>query len=69
MFNNDDIDSFTKKIHRWYGVSTEVSGAPKVKINIDGKFDNESLKNVLESLKFSTGINYNFDNNIVKLRF
>lgn len=69
VFKNDDFKTFTKKIQRWYGVVVEVSGTPEVEININGKFDNESLINVLESLKFSTGIDYNLIDQKVKIQF
>ena len=69
VFKNDDIKSFTDKIQRWYGVLVEVSGTPKEKIDINGKFDNENLKNVLESLKFSTDIKYQLTDNRVQIQF
>lgn len=69
VFKNDQLDTFIEKIQRWYGVSVDVIGTPKEKININGKFDNESLEIVLESLKFSIGINYEIIDNRVQIKF
>lgn len=69
VFKDDHLDSFIEKIERWYGVSVNVTGTPHEKININGKFDNENLENVLESLKFSIGIDYEIVDNKVRIKF
>jgi transmembrane sensor len=69
VFKNDDINDFINKIQRWYGVVVEISGSSREKININGKFVNESLEIVLESLKFSIGIDYKIIENKVFINF
>jgi transmembrane sensor len=62
VFKNDSYEEFIKKLERWYGVSVNVLVKPRQAINVNGRFNNESLDLVLEGLKFSLDIDYRFDN-------
>jgi len=65
-FRQSDLAEFVSRIERWYGVNVMVIGAPKKDWKINGRFENESLRNVLESLSFARQINYEMkDKNVV----
>lgn len=69
VFKGDNMASFIDKIERWYGVTVTEAGKPQERINISGRFDNESLKQVLESMKFSLGIDYEISGKTVEIRY
>ena len=68
VFKQSSLASFIGVIKRWYDVEVQVEGSARPDVKINGRFDNETLKVVLESLKFSTGINYDLNNRKVKLK-
>lgn len=57
------------RLERWYGVKIVVSGKPAQPKAISGRFDNESLENVLQSISFPGGFNYNIDGKNVIINF
>jgi ferric-dicitrate binding protein FerR (iron transport regulator) len=57
------------ELERWYGINVIVKDSSILKRKISGIYENESLTEVLESLKFATGFRYNIeDNNLVIYR-
>ncbi|MGF1636184.1 MAG: FecR family protein [Cyclobacteriaceae bacterium] len=69
IFQKTSLQEFIDIIERWYDVTVLVSGKPTDTWRINGRFNNEELKNVLESLKFAKEINYELKNNVVTLKF
>jgi transmembrane sensor len=69
VFKNDNYEEFIKKLERWYGVSVNVLVKPQKALNVNGRFNNESLDLVLESLKFSLDIDYQLNNKEVLIKF
>ena len=67
VFKQSNLSDFINVIERWYDVEVNITGNPQSDIKISGRFDNETLKVVLESLKFSTKINYDLNDRNVKL--
>ncbi len=58
VLDNLGFDDFLMKIRRWYGVDVEVVGRPNKKWNIHGRFDKESLEEVLLGVQFTHGIQF-----------
>ncbi len=67
-FHQADLQEFMSKLSRWYGVSFEIEGKENTQWSIDGRFENESLEEILESLSFTYKINYELKNNQVILK-
>ena len=64
-FDNEPIENVLKTLSRWYGIDIEVEGGGVSDCRITLKQQNESLTNILEILKYTTGINYEFKENKV----
>ncbi|MCC5932384.1 MAG: FecR domain-containing protein [Cyclobacteriaceae bacterium] len=69
IFEKSDLKEFVHTIERWYDVGVEIQGTPSEHWRISGSFDNETLKNVLESLSFARKIDYSLRGNNVILKF
>ena len=67
VFKQANLKDFIHTIERWYGVNVELSGNSDGEWRINGRFDNETLKVVLESLQFSRTVDYELNNKEVKL--
>lgn len=69
IFEKSDFMEVKKSLERWYGVDIEVVGAPDSSWRINGSFKNESLENILNSIDFTTPIDYSITNKKVKIIF
>lgn len=58
IFQRASLDEFVHRISRWYGVGFDIQGYPDQPWSIDGRFENESLEEILESLSFTYKIDY-----------
>jgi len=56
-------------LERWYGVDIQLKNNPNQPWNVNGLFDNEALDNVLNSLSFSLGFDYEIDGKKVYITF
>ncbi len=68
-FNEDDFNSFIKKIERWYDVKVEVTGKPPHNWRIKASFKNEYLSNVLKSIAFNKRFRYEIEGKKLKFIF
>jgi ferric-dicitrate binding protein FerR (iron transport regulator) len=68
VFYHASLDEFVREIERWYGVTVMVEGKPAVAWSIDGKFENESLREILEGLSYTYKIDYTLEKNKVTLK-
>lgn len=67
VFHQAKLSEFVNKLSRWYGVEFELQGQASTEWSIDGRFENESLEEILESLSFTYKINYELKDNQVIL--
>lgn len=67
IFDNTPMDMVIKELERWHGASVTVVNDKVYKYTFTAKFKQESLVQVLESIKFCTDINYTIDGNDVVL--
>jgi transmembrane sensor len=68
VFNNTDFAGFIEKLEQWYGVEIDVTSQPSEKWQVNGHFDNESLKEVLVGIQFVYDIDYEINDNRVTLK-
>ena len=68
VFKKTNLKDFIHTIERWYGVTVDLSGNVEVDCSINGRFENELLEVVLESLEYSREVDYKLDNKKVRLK-
>lgn len=66
VFNEYSFEEVVKTLERWYGVQIRVTGKPQL-WSFNGRFDNKSLDQVLESLSFTYDLSYSIHGKIVEL--
>ena len=68
VFEDADLNEFITTLERWYGVTFEVTGKQTNRWHIEGKFDNETLKEIMEGLSFTYNIQYEMEGKTVKIK-
>ncbi len=70
-FEGADIHTLVRQLERWYGVDIEISSnnPSNTTMQYTGKFKNENLQNVLESIGFVQQFKYEIKDNKVTLFF
>jgi transmembrane sensor len=69
FFEDATWKTVVNELERWYGVEFVIRNQPMVDKLYTGSFNNQSLKNVLESLGFSKNFNFLIDGHKVYLTF
>lgn len=69
VFDGDSFEQVAKKIHAWYGVEVQIKGTPPRDWKLTGKFENENLSNVIETIKFSRKFEHKLDSNKLLITF
>lgn len=83
-FNSDQVLAWTKKtiffdkvpiseairaLENWYGVHFSFKNTPPTNLLLTGKFEDETLKNVLEGLKYTSDIQYELEGKKITISF
>ncbi len=63
------FDVTIAKLERWYGVDFKIEKGPSKSLTCNGRFDNEYLSNVLTSLGYSAGFQFDIEDKIVYIKF
>lgn len=58
VLNNNTLQEVAFILEDWYGVTIQLKNTSLLTCRITGTYQNESLKNILEAISFSTGIKY-----------
>ena len=84
LFNEDEVLGWTKKmiifnktpvseairiLENWYGITIQFQNNPSPGLLLSGRFENETLRNVLEGLSYTTKLEFEIENDIVKIKF
>lgn len=69
FFDNAGILEVVKACERWYSVEFSIKGTPPEGWQFTGKFKNEYLENVLESMRYGKDFDYSIQNKHVELIF
>lgn len=67
IFDNVPFGEFVKRLERWYGVQMVVSAAPSDQWRVNGRFDNDSLEEVLLGVQFTYGLDFQINGKQVTL--
>lgn len=68
-FDGEDFQSFIGKLEQWYGVKIIVEGEPPQNWRIRGKFADEYLTNILNSISFNKDFTYKINRKEVVFTF
>ncbi|MEQ9289351.1 MAG: DUF4974 domain-containing protein [Cyclobacteriaceae bacterium] len=66
-FEKASADELIKSLERWYDVEIEVVNPNNLEVSVSGEFKNQSLRNVLTGLGYSSGFDYQITKNQVKI--
>ena len=66
-FENTPLNEVIKKLERWYGTTFIVKDSNILRIRLTAEYENESVIQILESIKFSADIEYTIKKNTVVL--
>lgn len=69
VFHKTPLLEAIRVLENWYGVHIQVLNRPSHKILLSGKFQEETLENVLEGLRFSTRFEFKIDKENVTIKF
>ncbi len=67
IFDNTPLSEVIKKLERWYGTTFIVENSNILDIRLTAEYENESIVQILESIKFSANIEYTIKDNVVRL--
>lgn len=65
VFKNESFAELTEKMNKWYHTEIRIEDTSLLKERFTGVFQNESLQEALEALRFTYGFNYTIQNNKV----
>jgi len=65
-FRNDPLDVIARRLERWYDIDIEINGSISPDYRLRATFVNESLEDVLYSLKRTMPIDYRIENGNLK---
>ncbi|RRB04405.1 FecR family protein [Larkinella rosea] len=65
ILKNADFQEIKKKLERWYAVNFVVQKGLKVKEDFSARFNNTSLKSILDALNYTSNFQYELVNNTV----
>lgn len=69
LFDGESFSEFVRRLEVWYGVEIKVIGTPPQNWRIRGKFDNEYLSNILNSISFNKDFSYEINRKDVVFMF
>lgn len=69
IFDKTPFDEAVKALEIWYGTAISIKGMDNRQFMINGRFENEQLDKILESMKFSLGFSYTIDQQRVTIEF
>lgn len=67
VFNNKTLAEAARILERWYGVTVKIKDEALKEVVLSGSHEDVSLKEVLESIQFILGIEYNMKGDSVTI--
>jgi transmembrane sensor len=69
FFRDAALGEVIHTLENWYGVNISLIGRPKEGWKFSARFENESLRNVMEALQYAQGLNYTLKDKKVTIEF
>ncbi len=67
IFNNKSFSELIVDLERWYGVNIELKNKKLTSERFTGKFDTESIEQVMDALKLTTNFKYEINKNHIEI--
>jgi ferric-dicitrate binding protein FerR (iron transport regulator) len=68
IFKDAGFEEMIIQLERWYGVDFQIHGKPSKIWNINGRYQNEKLENILISLNFVYDLEYDIQGKNITLK-
>lgn len=68
IFKDAGFEELITQLERWYGVDFQIHGKPSKIWNINGRYQNEKLENILVSLNFVYDLEYDIQEKNITLK-
>lgn len=69
IFNKTPVSEAVRILENWYGISVTTENQPSPGLLLSGRFEDETLENVLSGLSYTTELTYRIQNDTVIIRF
>jgi transmembrane sensor len=69
LFDNTPMPKAVRVLENWYGVKFHFVNQPEHKISFKGRFQDETLQNVMKGLSYAAGFSYRIDGDRVYITF
>lgn len=58
LFEDAGLDEFVDQLERWYGVDIQIFGSPSKEWKVNGRYQNQTLEDILTGMDFVYGVEY-----------
>ncbi|MFC4870869.1 FecR family protein [Negadavirga shengliensis] len=69
IFQETPLQEAVRVLENWYGVKVEIINRPPIPVKLSGRFENETLTNVLEGLCYASGFEYKMQKDKITIKF
>lgn len=69
IFNKTPVSEAVRILENWYGIPFHLENKPGPGLLLSGRFEDETLENVLQGLSYTTDLEYKINNGTVIIRF
>lgn len=69
VFEKTKLEEAIRVLENWYGVNFYFQNTPNKSLTLSGKFQDETLRNVLEGLSYSARFDFDIKKDKVEIRF
>ena len=67
VFERATFEEIVKKLERWYGVEFEIDKSVEITDGFTGRFDNQSLRRVLEGIGYTSKFDFKIEGKKIKI--
>jgi len=69
IFNKTSVPEAIRILENWYGVTFNLENKPHPGLLLSGRFENETLQNVLEGLSYTTKLKFEIRDEVINIKF
>jgi ferric-dicitrate binding protein FerR (iron transport regulator) len=69
IFNKTPVSEAIRVLENWYGITFQLENEPSPGLLLSGRFENETLENVLEGLSYTIKLDFEVKDSVVNIRF
>jgi ferric-dicitrate binding protein FerR (iron transport regulator) len=69
IFNKTPVSEAIRILENWYGITFYFENKPSPGLLLSGRFENETLENVLDGLSYTTKLEFEVRDDVVNIRF